>query len=68
MSSLSKPRFWLCAAAMAAAFWVTFRVLDADAAPMARPIEEVVTYGELPDPALDALIQRFAEQATAAQH
>jgi hypothetical protein len=64
MSSITKPRFWICAAAVAAAFWVTFRVLDADAAPMPQPIPtEVSTFDEIADPALDAMIHRLAHQA-----
>jgi hypothetical protein len=34
MSSFSKPRLWLCVAAFASTFWITFRVLDADASPL----------------------------------
>jgi hypothetical protein len=68
MSPALKPRFWLCIAAAAAAFWVTFRVLDADAASMPRLQDDGGgAYGEIPDPALDAMIQRFADEAAAAR-
>ena len=67
MSFIAKPRLWLCTAAALAALWVSFRVLDADAAvlPALLPTEEVVVNGEIPDPALDALIHRLAVEAGA---
>jgi hypothetical protein len=65
MSPISRPRFWLCSGAAAAALWITFRVITADAAPAPRlPTEETAASGEMPDPALDALIGRFAAEAT----
>lgn len=66
MSSIARPRFWLYTAACLAAFWITFRVLDADAAP--RPALQVLdSADELPDPALDALIDRLAVAAKQAR-
>ena len=65
MSPMTKPRLWLCSAAAAAALWITFRILNADAAalPAGLAAEEVSLSAELPDPALDALIHRLAEEA-----
>jgi len=65
MYSICRPKFWLCSAAMAAALWITFRVVTADAAPVALTAEEALVPAEIPDPALDALIRRFAAKATA---
>jgi hypothetical protein len=65
MSSISRPRFWLCSGAVAAALWITLRVVMADAAPAPRlAAEEIAASGEIADPALDALIRRFAAAAT----
>jgi hypothetical protein len=61
MSPTARPRFWICAVAGLAALWITFRVLDADAAP--RALEVLDSPEELPDPALDAMIERFAAAA-----
>jgi len=66
MSSIKKPRLWLCAAAAAAAFWVTFRVLEAVAAPMpaTAPIAFAPAPGdEVEDAALSAMIHRLAAEA-----
>jgi hypothetical protein len=66
MYSISRPRLWLSSGAVAAALWITFRVVTADAAPASRrPAEEVSFSGEILDPALDALIRRFAAEAAA---
>lgn len=65
MSSIKTPRFWLLAAATLSGLWITFRVINADAAQRpALPHEEVVEYQEIADPALSAMIHRFAERAT----
>ena len=61
MSSLRKTRNWLCVAALAAAFWITFRVVTAVATPM--PVQPVVQ--EVEDPALERLIAGFANAARA---
>lgn len=64
MSSLKTPRFWLATIGVLSGLWVTFRVLDADAAQRpALPREEVAGYQDLADPALSAMIHRFAEHA-----
>lgn len=63
MSSIARPRFWLYTAAGLAVFWITFRVLDADAAPRRPALEVLDVADELPDPALDALIDRLAAAA-----
>jgi len=64
MSSIKTPRFWLLAAATLSGLWITFRVINADAAQRpALPREEVGEYQEIADPALSAMIHRFAEQA-----
>jgi hypothetical protein len=64
MYSISRPRFWLCSGAVAAALWITFRVVTADAAPPSRlPLAAVSHSREIPDPALDAMIRRFAAEA-----
>jgi len=66
MSSIARPRLLICTAAALAASWITFRVLDADAAPR-RPAPLVdSTASELPDPALEALIDRLAADAAQA--
>ena len=63
MSSIKTPRFWILTAAALSGLWITFRVLDADAAQRpALPHEEVVEYQDIADPALAAMIHRFAEQ------
>jgi len=61
MSPMNRPRLWICTAAGLAALWITFRVLDADAAPR-PPGRQLVdsTADELPDPALEALLDRLA--------
>jgi len=61
MSPMSRPRLWICTAATLAALWITFRVLDADAAPRpsARQLAPSLV-DELPDPALEALLDRLA--------
>ena len=64
MSPITRPRLWICTAAALAALWITFRVLDADAAPRPRaPQLTDSTADELPDPALEALIDRLAAAA-----
>jgi hypothetical protein len=64
MSAIKTPRFWLLAAATLSGLWITFRVINADAAQRpALPHEEVVEYQEIADPALSAMIHRFAAQA-----
>jgi hypothetical protein len=64
MSSIKTPRFWLLAAATLSGLWITFRVIHADAAQRpALPHEEVVEYQDIADPALSAMIHRFAERA-----
>jgi len=64
MSSIKTPRFWLLTAATLSGLWITFRVMNADAAQRpALPHEEIVEYQEIADPALSAMIHRFAEQA-----
>jgi len=62
MSSVIRPRFWLLAAgAVSAALSITFTVVTVDAAPRTRPAAgPTAPLGEIPDPALDALIHRFA--------
>lgn len=60
MSFFNKPRLWLCAAACAAAFWITFRVLDADAAPRTLSARAEAPDDEVQDVALAAMIHRFA--------
>lgn len=61
MSSMSKARLWLCMAAAAASLWVTFRVLEAQANPWpAGAGQGSASSSEIPDPALDAMIHRFA--------
>jgi hypothetical protein len=62
MYSICRPRFWLCSGALAAALWITVRIVTADAA-SPRLAAEVSLDGEIPDPALDALIRRFAAEA-----
>ena len=62
MSTIVRPRFWICTVAGLAALWITFRVLDADAAPR-RPVVLESVADELPDPALDALIDRLVVSA-----
>ena len=63
MSSIVRPRVLICTVAALAAGWVTFRVLDADAAP-SRPAPLVDSAAnELPDPALEALVDRLAAAA-----
>ena len=64
MSSIKTPRFWLLVAGTLSGLWITFRVINADAAQRpALPHEEVVEYQDIADPALSAMIHRFAEQA-----
>lgn len=64
MSSIKTPRFWLLAAATLSGLWITFRVINADAAQRpALPHEEIVEYQDIADPALSAMIHRFAERA-----
>jgi len=64
MSSIKTPRFWILAAAALSGLWITFRVLDADAAQRpALVTEEIVEYQDIADPALSALIHRLALQA-----
>jgi len=64
MSSIKTPRFWLVAAATLSGLWITFRVINADAAQRpALPHEEIVEYQEIADPALSAMIHRFATEA-----
>jgi len=67
MSSITKPRFWLLTAAAVSALWITFRVVAVDAAPRPHPAESTAAQrpspGEIPDPALDALIHRLAREA-----
>ena len=66
MSSIKTPRFWLLTAATLSGLWITFRVLDADAAQRpALPQEEIVEYQDIADPALAAMIHRFAQHAEA---
>jgi len=65
MPSITKPRFWLLTAGtVSAALLITFRVVTVDAAPGTRPaapsVAPIAPLGEIPDPALDALIHRFA--------
>jgi hypothetical protein len=65
MSSMKRPRFWILVAATLSACWITFRVLDADASPRGRvPLEEVVEYQDIADPALSAMVHRLAQAAT----
>jgi hypothetical protein len=68
MSSIARPRFWLYAAASLAALWITFRVLNADAAPRPPALQGMDSVDELPDPALDALIERLAVAAKQSRH
>jgi hypothetical protein len=65
MSSMTRPRFWLLAAGAVSALWITLGVVTVGAAPPVRsPAEAQVTPPlEIPDPALDALIRRFAREA-----
>ena len=67
MPSITKPRFWLLTAAAVSALWITFRVVAVDAAPRPHPAGPTAaprsSPGEVPDPALDALIHRFAREA-----
>jgi hypothetical protein len=66
MYSFGRPRLWLCSGAVAAALRITFRVVTADAAPVALlTADETAVSGEIPDPALDALIRRLAARVTA---
>lgn len=69
MSSIARPRFWLLAAGAVSAVWITLGVVTVGAAPRARPIGTTTEAGsapaEMPDPALDALIRRFAREAGA---
>ena len=68
MSSVKKPHNWLCVAAFAAAFWITFRVMAAPATPPA-PVHPIATGAtaeeEVRDPVLDEMIARFANAARA---
>ena len=65
-SAIKRPRFWLCSGAIAAALWITLGVVTADAAALPRlPAEELLANGEISDPALDAMIRRFASEAAA---
>jgi hypothetical protein len=65
---MNRPRLWICSAAALAALWITFRVLDADAAP--RPAMRYLqeTVDDLPDPALEAMIDRLAVAAEQSHH
>jgi hypothetical protein len=67
MAFLKAPRNWLVAAAFAAAFWITFRVMAASApVPMASPSATTdieASLGETRDPALEQMISDFASAA-----
>jgi len=67
MSSIARPRFWLLAAGAVSALWITLGVVTVVAAPPVRsagsPTAPHSTPPEVPDPALDALIRRFAREA-----
>jgi len=67
MPSIARPRFWFLAAGAVSAVWITLGVVTVGAAPSARPggstPAALSASVEIPDPALDALIRRFALQA-----
>ncbi|HEY8923294.1 MAG TPA: hypothetical protein VIU64_02865 [Polyangia bacterium] len=67
MSSVARPRLWLLAVGAVSAVWITLGVVTVGAAPRARsgwaPEARSAPF-EIPDPALDALIGRFAQQAS----
>jgi len=67
MSSIHTPRFWIGIAAIVSASWITFRVLDADASPHSHTAaDDIVTCQDIADPALAAMVHRFAQAAGAA--
>lgn len=57
MSSIRKPRSWLCFMAFAAAFWITFRVMAANGPNHA--IQS--TAADVEDPALEQMIAHWAK-------
>lgn len=73
MSSIKRSHNWLCAAAFAAAFWVTLRVMAATAPPPTGSSKEltaapsVVFADEVRDPVLEVMIARFASVARASE-
>lgn len=66
MAFIRRPNYWLCLAAFAAAFWITFRVMAAPPAPP-PPRVELADDEELVDPALEVLVARLASEARPAR-
>ncbi len=68
MSSMKKPRTWICIAAFASAFWITLRVMAATPPPpppLRESVESMETevasrVDEVRDPVLEKMIAHFA--------
>ena len=75
MSAKSKPRSWVIIPVLAAASWITFRVMAAPPPPLATIVhgagnsadDDEAAFMEVDDPALGRMIARFAAEAEAAR-
>jgi hypothetical protein len=62
MSFIRTPRCWLCMAAFAAAFWITFRVM-ASPGTQADLAAQAALADNVNDPVLGEMVSRFAATA-----
>ena len=67
MSSFGNARAWIGLAAAGTTFWIALRVMTASAAAVPAATPSIANPPvEISDPALDAMIARFARSARAA--